>query len=324
MVSRCELVFLVLWSVATFTFILPVTVHQLEHSYYYRDQDEEVGEQDTVQLVANAAKYVRTTVTSSKSDRYFLVITVVTVRRPGGYLSQVVTKLNKIIGNDSNAYQVLICNVDADAEMHQEARTLTELYPNVIRIDRYYSKKSLHHHQLSRHRADRKINIFEKEKDDYVFCLNATLDMRTGSHFLVLEDDALPHDDLLFMTSYLVRYRLAKDAEDLYYVKLYHPERLQGYFQPEPWRIAEWLAISILGSMATTTSASFFRPSHIQRSNRISRFIYFIGWMLYWMCLLEAIGRTHLLELRRASPHLYNVLEATECCTPAMYWKIFC
>jgi hypothetical protein len=156
----------------------------------------------------------------------------------------------------------------------------------------------------------------DKEKEDYIFCLNAS---RSADYILILEDDAVPLDDLLPVTrrfiDYFNRHRPRRRA-DFFYVKLYHPERLQNYLQPEPWRIAEWLAVSVLSVYLLQVVFGF----------RLRRHSF---WLVYFMALIECLGRPHLLQLKRwmlarlvADPAAgYHLLQATECCTPAMLFS---
>ena len=199
-------------------------------------------------------------------------------------------------GND--AVGVTICNVDENPQLHREALDLERIYPLVQRDQLPVSYD----------------NLMDKEKEDYVFCLNASRSFNNPDYILILEDDAVPLQDFLPVTLRLIDYlkhgrriRLA----DFFYVKLYHPERLQNYWQPEPWRIAEWMAVSVL---------SVFLLQLLFRLKRHSL------WFVYVMALLQCLGRPHLLQFKRwmlaglvADPLAgYNLLSATECCAPAM------
>ena len=313
---RTELFLFFVLFCATFGILLPRLCRSWRYSYYYQPREEKPVERKLgdFRIGSDEQPLDLPQILPVTEEHFFLLITVVTVERPGRYLSRVIGKLHQLIGKDSS-YQVLICNVDP--EVHNEAVSLSRRYRYIRRVDRYprqYWDRREDAHAESE-------NIYEKEKNDYAFCLNISRSMFSSDYILVLEDDALPSDDLFPVTRHLLQNRLAKHS-DFFYIKLYHPERLQGYLQPEPWRIAEWLALSVSLGFVLTLLCSVFSCRHRHQHNRrkyISiKWIFLFCWTLYFMGVTETIGRTHLLELRRLSPHLYNVLAATECCTPAM------
>jgi hypothetical protein len=244
--------------------------------------------------------------------RPFLLVTIVTVRREGQfYLSRVVARLHQLLskynneqhaGNDDAfVIRAMICNVNDDPQLHREALHLQRIFPLVQRRDQL--PVAIH-------------NLMDKEKEDYIFCLNAS---RSADYILILEDDAVPLDDLLPVTRRFIDYfnqQRSRRRADFFYVKLYHPERLQNYLQPEPWRIAEWLAVSVLSVYLLQVVFGF----------RLRRHSF---WLVYFMALIECLGRPHLLQLKRwmlarlvADPAAgYHLLQATECCTPAMLFS---
>ena len=300
--GRAELLSWFLLYAVTFGVILPLLCRNLRYSYYYQgggggggeDRSEMIHSVD--QLEWSKQEHLGQRNGSEKST--FLIISVVTVKRSGHYLTRVMWKLQQIarLWQGAGAIRVLMCNVDINPDEHQEAVALSRWFPMIAR--------------RSDHKAP---NAFEKEKQDYVFCLNASRHADAASDYvLLLEDDALPEDDLLSMILHLTgqRFREANDlGTDFYYLKLYHPERIQGYLHPEPSRIFEWLTVcAAAGSILALGCSSLYRPSRKSIASRAnvttSRCI---GWALYLMLLIETVGRHHLLELRRISPHLYSV-----------------
>ncbi|RXN34024.1 tau-tubulin kinase 1-like isoform X1 [Labeo rohita] len=155
-------------------------------------------------------------------------------------------------------------------------------------------------------------NIFEKEKRDYVFCLRKGWDLMRPKNVVVLEDDALPLTDFFPTVKDLLSRRFALNT---LYIKLYHPERLQRYWNPEPYRILEWIGLGLFGA----TILLLFLSHHTPLSFTIS-VPHFLFLALYIMAVAELAGRHYLLEIRRLSPQLYAVCPATECCTPAMLY----
>ena len=318
---------LTLVCVLTFCIVLPVLCGTWPYSVYYNrgvgSSSSSTDEEDDDSSALSYLSKVETTDDNDGRQPFFLLVTIVTVSRQGQfYLSRVVARLHQLLSNyndddddvksrGNDAIGVIICNVDSNPQLHREALDLQRIYPVV--------------QPNAQHLSVVYDNLMDKEKEDYVFCLNASRSYNPD-YILVLEDDAVPVDDFLSVTVRLIDYlkngrrrrrqRLTTtDDGDFFYVKLYHPERLQNYWQPEPWRIAEWMAVSIL----SVFSLQMLVPGLRLRRQSL--------WIVYFMTLVECLGRPHLLQFKRwmlarlvpANPLAgYNLLSATECCTPAM------
>lgn len=191
---------------------------------------------------------------------------------------------------------MLLCNVESDPSSHQDVRLLSSLFPVVS-------------HDRTAEKPDPSLNLFEKEKQDYVFCLK----QYSPEFILLVEDDAVPEEEILSVLQHLISARFSKPyLRHALYFKLYHPERLQHYFNPEPMRILEWLG---LGMFLGPVLASAYCQA-VGRAGPSWCLVAFFA--LYSMALAELVGRHYGLELRRLHPALYNVVPASECCTPAM------
>lgn len=163
---------------------------------------------------------------------------------------------------------------------------------------------------------DPALNQFEKEKQDYVFCLEQSLLAYNPEYVLVVEDDAVPEDEIFPVLQHLLLARFSKPyLRDALYFKLYHPERLQHYVNPEPMRILEWLGLGMFLGPVLNCGYSWATG----RPGLSWPIVLFFA--LYSMALSELVGRHYLLELRRLAPTLYNVVPVTECCTPAMLFS---
>uniref|UniRef100_A0A4W5M691 Post-GPI attachment to proteins GalNAc transferase 4 n=1 Tax=Hucho hucho TaxID=62062 RepID=A0A4W5M691_9TELE len=154
------------------------------------------------------------------------------------------------------------------------------------------------------------VNTFEREKRDYVYCLRKGWELARPKNLMVLEDEALPGADFFAVIRDLLSRRFALHT---LYVKLYHPERLQRYWNPEPYRILEWVGLGLVGAntlLLTLTHCTLFSFSFSTT--------HLLFLTLYIMVAVELACRHYLLEARRFSPQFYAVSPATECCTPAM------
>lgn len=235
-----------------------------------------------------------------------LLVTVVTARRYEGtdfhYLLQVMQQLDGILRGcgERRCAEVLVCDVESGPLENQDAKLL-EPYFRVIRRS---PREQLGNRD--------QVNTFEREKRDYVFCLRKGWELLKPKNIIVLEDDALPRLDFFKVVKDLLSRRFALHT---LYIKLYHPERLQRYWNPEPYRILEWVGLGLVGATALLLILPYWNPCLFSFKLSTSHLLFFT---LYFMVTAELLGRHYLLEARRLSPQLYAVSPATECCTPAM------
>uniref|UniRef100_UPI00358F9C93 post-GPI attachment to proteins factor 4 n=1 Tax=Myxine glutinosa TaxID=7769 RepID=UPI00358F9C93 len=243
--------------------------------------------------------------TSPKAPGVDLAIVVVTIGRREHYLTRVVTALHHLLtecGSPCRQHHLAICNVDPRPRSHTEALDLAPLAKVFSRLD----------DEMASAESERAGNVFEKEKQDYVFCLRWGLNLHP-QNVVLLEDDAVPQGDFFPVLHHILTRRAAQRA---LYLKLYHPERLQGYLHPEPARHLEWLGLGLMG--AYLLYAPLYAVVH---PNRHLKALTFLVLVVMIMLAAELVGRFYILELRRLSPHLYSLAPASECCTPGMVFS---
>lgn len=305
--------------VITFCVVLPLCCHRLLYSYFFIKSmylesmsDKVLREslargQDALHFWQSAS--TAATVSSAFTDvaqNPELLVTVVTAGRKEGrdfhYLLQVMRQLSGILGGcgEQRCAEVLVCDVESSPQQNQDAN-LVEAHFKVIR-------RSLQEQQRNRER----VNTFEREKRDYVFCLRKGWELVKPKNVVVLEDDALPKQDFFEVVKDLLSRRFALQT---LYIKLYHPERLQRYWNPEPYRILEWVGLGLVAATALLLAFPYCNPCSFSFTLSLGHLLFFT---LYFMAAVELLGRHYLLEMRRFSPQLYAVSPATECCTPAM------
>ncbi|CAL8334410.1 unnamed protein product [Lota lota] len=296
--------------VLTFGVLLPVLCQQMLYSYYffrpwYLEPRSETALQDSYRRGQEALGFWQedTVHTFQTHPEPHLLVTVVTARRAEGrdyhYLLQVMQQLAGLLASckEKHCAQVLLCDVESDPQGNEDVAILEGRFQTV--------RRSV---EERRRMSGEEVNTFEKEKRDYVFCLQKGWELLRPQNVVVLEDDALPRPDFFPVIQDLLSRSFSSSS---LYIKLYHPERLQRYWNPEPYRLLEWLGLGLLASslllLVLPYCSSFsFTPRHL------------LFFSLYFMALVELVGRHYLLELRRATPQLYAVSPATECCTPAM------
>ncbi|RXM90640.1 Transmembrane protein 246 [Acipenser ruthenus] len=305
----------------TFCVVLPLACHKLLYSYYYwrslyLDSMSQAALQESWERGQEALRHWQAAPATpapgfgqevgrgeSEREGVGLLVTVVTARREQGlqyhYLLQVALQLQGLLEACPGCAEVLVCNVEEVPRDHEDA----ELLKKRFRVEEKHGGRE----KPSPHVP----NLFEKEKRDYVYCLKRGLELYQPRDVLMLEDDALPLDSLFPALRELRSRRFYRGA---LYVKLYHPERLQRYWNPEPCRILEWLGAGGLGSSLLCLLLARARGV----APRLG--LEFLFLTLFLMLVCELAGRHYLLELRRLSPQLLSVSPATECCTPAMLY----
>lgn len=298
---------------------MPICCHRVLYSHYflknvYLDSLSDVSLQKSYERGQEALHFWESAAsTKSLKDPLEtdakepdLLVTIVTARRSEGrdyhYLLQVAQQLKSLLKacGDKPCAEVMLCDVESGPTLNEDALLLEKQFLVVRRSpdEKWHSKDVA--------------NIFEKEKRDYVYCLRKGWDLMRPKNTVVLEDDALPMSDFFPLIKNLLSRRFARNT---LYIKLYHPERLQGYWNPEPYRILEWLGLGLFGATILLLLFSHYTPLSFTFSPHHLLFL-----TLYIMAVAELAGRHYLLEIRRLSPQLYAVSPATECCTPAMLY----
>lgn len=299
----------------TFGVLLPLCCHRLLYSYYFikplfLDSMSESALRESLALGQDALHFWKAKETSDfheLSEEPDLLVTIVTARRHNAldfhYLLQVMKQLNDLLFTCEGKLRcadVLICDVEHRAERNEDAALLEKQFKVVRRTSK-----------------ERNVNVgflntFEREKRDYVYCLRKGLELTHAKNVVVLEDDALPKSDFFDVIYSLLSRTVIWDT---LYVKLYHPERLQRFLNPEPYRILEWIGLGLVLATALLLTLPYCKRLQTNISLSRANLLFFT---LYFMAVAELFGRHYLLELRRFSPQLYQLSPVTECCTPAM------
>ncbi|XP_055506237.1 transmembrane protein 246 [Leucoraja erinacea] len=299
--------------------LLPLIGQGKRHSYYFRASAHLAGltEQalaDSLERAEEAESYFREAADGGDGGEdgekpHMAVVIVTTVRSQGAeyrYYLQVAAALHRLLRRCPwcRHYRLMGCNVHPwPAEHWQAEGAASRLVPVVRRFADGGDGQPQPEPESER---------FEKEKADYLFCLSRGLALQPR-YVLVMEDDALPSPDLFPVLRDVLERRLA--ARDPLYVKLYHPERLQGFLHPEPARIMEWAGLGALGG-----GLLFYLHRRLTGgwASSLSSSLAFCALAALCMLAAEGYGRVYLLEARRASPQLYAMSPASHCCTPAM------
>ncbi|CAH1791739.1 unnamed protein product [Owenia fusiformis] len=309
----------------TFLIVLPWICNEWAYSKYFQDSNtrekqlrNKVDKINTERL-SKAKEYFNQSDPEESIKFYKLLemnshidiaVGVVTVKRTHpklelGYLTQVMQAIDSIFKTHSkNLNNVLfICNTDDSPKDYHEAKYLSEFVPMHI-LPHYKQGPS---------------DKFSKETSDYAFCLQAGLDYNPD-YVLIIEDDTIPYKDIFTVIEHsLARLRSQhySQSKDWCYLKLFYPQKWQGYAN-ELMTIIEIIGLAAVGGCATV--AVLFVSSKRVTSN-LTKCICFVLGAIYSVLFCVMIGRQYFLELRRLlSPWLYRVISAPDCCSPAILY----
>lgn len=273
----------------------------------------------------------------------FVAVTVITASRKRAhdsydprYLTQVSSQLLKLIELESRQarskvktknhngfadvqYKLFLCNVDFKPLHHEEVNSLMAFIPS---FSRFKGNESFIPPSFS--------ELFEKEKEDYVFCLRESLlevaDGKLPDYVLLLEDDAFPNTNLFSVLTHVLYshlenrhvHFLTKKKKNVGYVKLYHPRRLQGFISLEPERLPELLGLSLVFGTLLTLLYSYVKPRAYSSAANGGVDFCLLVLVIYCGMVALCIGRQNIMRFRQLSKHLYTFVPAPHCCTPAM------
>ena len=252
------------------------------------------------------------------------------------YLTQVMSKLDQIIvkNNATESVFPFICNTDSNPEKFEEANWLSTYFPCITRV---YSKNVVP-------KTRRRDSVQEKEKQDYVFCLEAAVQYN-ADYVILLEDDAYPADNFYEVLEHTIRSKLETTIrrgekipvyhERWVWVKLCFPYSLADYHR-NWYFFCQWIALAtLLGGISCLIihhiypllfstrlfgKATWCTMSNTSRHPQLT-FYTFLHSLVYFVFVLGIIGRPYYLELRSVSPYTYSLDPGTSCCTPAMLYS---
>ena len=137
---------------------------------------------------------------------------------------------------------------------------------------------------------------------------------------LLLEDDALPQNDMLHVLHSLLTV-IHEHQQQWSLMKLYYPQKWQGYAF-DVITVIELLSVGIL--FGSSFYAIQFKCSKhpVLRTNKNMRYASFLMGFCYGVLCCLAIGRCHLIELKRLMPSTYSLRHAPDCCSPGILYPV--
>ena len=244
----------------------------------------------------------------TSQDRLEFCVVIVSVHRCANchYLLQVAAQLLPQVVEDKGRSKLAILNADHNPTLNQDAGFLSRFITVLNRTS------------FSSGGGTIPSDLREKEKQDYIGALKIGLKCN-ADYILVVEDDALPTKNLLKKLRLVLYYKLPwswlrAGTSDWAFLKLFYPEKWQGFGWPE---VPELVLAGVSGALAAVTVQ--WRLQGIRRKSHV--LIMFATWSVYFTLLVYTVGRAHLIELRKLVPLLHSVVKAPGCCTPAVLFQ---
>lgn len=325
----------------TFLIVLPLLCKDIRYSVYFTkymtsDQGKELMRRENDERLQAAQKYFQDVTpgeiqgllkrigpSATADSKQAVALSVITVSRnrhivdeyQPKYLTQVLWRLLDLANSSltriqaSNyTFSISLCNVDFDPAHYEEIN----LFRSIIPVFSRFTSMSLS--------ID---HPFEKEKQDYVYCLNTSLHSSPTDFVFLLEDDAYPHEDFFPVILNTLEHHFSYSSSHIspswpsnpsrtLYIKFYHPERLSRFHWTDVITVFELLGWVMLVGTLLHILYCYFRGSSM---NSLSSWLWFC---IYSLLLALAVDRPGLMELRRLCLCLYHILPAPSCCTPAM------
>lgn len=305
----------------------------------------------------------------SVGEPYDLVIGVITMNRDNGgtsayngavgqqlpsmelgYLTQTVAGLLKMLDSyngrlSSSSFfgrtKLFVCNVDPVPNRYREPGDVSHVVEVVTRYVNASAMRS--------NRAYRSQDIFEREKDDYIYCLQQAVALGRGGgaldgpqtkaspprYVMLVEDDVVVHRLALDVLSRVLR-RRRRDSDDepsladvddrWLFVKLYFPEKWLGYTN-EIDRLFELVCVAAVGGSVGSIFAGLcfadLRQVASVRRQRLQTLVLFVAFAVYAVLLCVGFGRPHVWAWRRLfGDSLYRTVPGPDCCTQAVLYPV--
>ena len=297
----------------TFLVVLPLLCGNLGYSTYFvapkepykiLDAQDEVRTKkakDILDSFKQSAFPLRSFDQERRAEFSIVLLTAYRTRKTH-YLLQVTARLLPQVASDEGSV-VTILNSDSQSGHNQDALYLSHF---LSVVNSSSSSSSI-------------ISPVSREKEDYVVGLETAL-QHNSTYVLMIEDDALPSENLLrdlrFVLKNIMPWKFSKTGNDWAFLKLYYPEKWQGFGWPE---VPEIVFFGVLGGCFGVLVDSKLRSR--TRSRKPPLLYTFIIWVVYFVLVVYTVGRAHWIELRKLSPFMYAVVQAPGCCTPGVLYQ---
>lgn len=242
---------------------------------------------------------------------YKITVGIVTIKRVFGndslgYLTQVLGSLTR---NSDQSMGVFVCNVYPGPGVHNEAKYLAKYFSTFVRFTEPSPAYVI-------------MNSFEKEKEDYLFCMQNLLKY-SSEYILILEDDAVPYENFAKALDNVLS-KLEKSHPTWGILKLFYPSRWQGFSITEIRKCIELFCIGICGSIFFVVGFGLLNFLLCYRGNKKlvknKLLVAALLGFLHAVCSVLLVGRQNVLEIMR-DWNVFFAVVAPNCCSPAILYK---
>ena len=299
----------------TFVVIMPRTCRNLGYSSYFVNNG---AEEDLMQMnlmrLRQSMDYLKTyenfdEISKRKEQAALTVcVSILTTNRyvESGYLIQTVAKLAKEVRNSSIKFDMKIVNAAVPPEGNTQ----------VVRLKEMHAGSELISHDRKAHRSLIKKDKYDKHRFDLIKALRICNDEGKYGYALVLEDDAFAGDNFAYMFDHLIR-RLS-NHDSLGYVKLYHPEKWQGFGYDTKLELV--LIVVVCLSVFFIASVLFVGTKDLTVKTIAINLLIAVLLTGYVVVFCYTFSRQHLLEILKYWRYTHFIVNAPGCCTSAVLY----
>ena len=256
-------------------------------------------------------------------EKVDLAIGIITINRDApdigrlGYLTQTLASVLHVLHGQTSGFRAMkhfICNVDKNPDRHVEAKRLS-IYTNVVE-----------RHDINIPEGD---DIFEKEKNDYVFCLEQAA-RYDPKYVLMLEDDVLLDENFLTTLWYMLKSRhglsrsvndvgsnQTKSTDNWLFIKMYYPLKWSGYsFEID--KVLELVGVALVGGSLFACMTLLLVSSH--RTFRTAQVLFIMG-TIFFAVAAYTMGRPYVESWKKYFDSTHRLVKAHGCCTQAVLYR---
>ena len=235
-------------------------------------------------------------------------VSILTAKRyvESGYLIQTVAKLAKEIRNLSITFDLKIVNAAIPPEGNKQ----------VVKLKELHESSELISHDRKAQQSLIKKDKYDKHRFDLIKALKICNNEGKYGYALVLEDDAFAGNNFAYMFEDLLR-RLSND-DSIGYVKLYHPEKWQGFGYDTKLELVLITVVSLFGFFSTGILLVGTKELTVKAiAVNLLIAVLLTG---YVVAFCYTFSRQHLLEILKYWRYTHFIVNAPGCCTSAVLY----
>eukprot|EP00795_Rhopilema_esculentum_P015207 gene15207-6410_t len=302
--------------ISTFSIIMPLICRELGYSSFFASDrlQEKVDLRNKERLEASLnflGKYAKSNgvVGGLRKRKAGLKICVAILSKSRsnspGYLIQTFSKLVKETYNLTSYFNLNVINAEFPPELNKDAVKLQS-----FDIGNYYIA-----HKDNQRAYLEELDPYDKHRVDLIEALSVC-NSRAYHFALVLEDDAFAGENFGLVFDYLFQ-SFYKDVS-LGYVKLYHPEKWQGFGYDTKLELSCVVVVTV--TLVTTILLSIAGRANWSLRQIFQGLVLLLLISAYVLIFVYTFSRQHILETLKFSKFTHFIVNGPGCCTSAMLY----